>query len=643
MQNYITIGVAGHVDHGKTSLVRLLNEKEPESFKPGSFKIEKKRELSDRVSIVPWDYSDNPAITFIDIPGHMNFFTNTVRGLSAVDMAVLIVAADDGVMPQTVEHLNILNFFKVKKGFIVITKTDLADDETLEFAELEIAELTKGTFFEKKPVLQFSSVTLSGLGEIRRAIIKEAENIEFKNPDQLFRLHVDQVWSISGFGTVVSGTACSGSISTSDPLYILPQEKKTGARFIEVHHNKVQRGFAGQRIGLNLKNVSFKEVKRGMVLAQKGAYTSSSMLNAEIELLETSSQPLKDRQQVKVYTGTSKANATVVLMEGKDILPGKKAFVQLRMKKKTAVLLKDTFVISLMNKQKIIGGGIILEITKEKFRKVKEKKVLPFLKAILSGNLKKIIDHYIEKNSGGLICSRQISKKTGFSSSQVEAELMSRVNVGELLDFENYRFVEKKKYKDIKKQVYEIIKDYISKNPLESSVSVTKIKNRLLPFSEEIIIQKIFKELVQEGKIDKKSKGFDIPGMAGTLSEEQQKLTDMVIAFARDSNFVQFSSGKFCKYQKMSSGKDEVQKILNYLHEQDKLIMLNNGRYITNMAMDRIKKRVKSFITTNKSLSVLDCKEVLGYGRSRGVPVFEYLDYIGFTTRMEDKRILKHK
>ena len=364
MQKYITIGVAGHVDHGKTSLVRLLNEKEPESFE-----IEKKRDLSDRASIVPWDYSDNPVITFIDVPGHVNFFINTVRGLAYVDMAVLVVAADDGVMPQTVEHLNILNFFRVKKGFIVITKTDLADDETLEFAELEITELTKGTFFEKKPVLQFSAANLSGLDEIRKAIIEEAKKVEFKNPDQPFRLHVDQVWSISGFGTVVSGTACSGSISNGEPLYILPHVKKTSARFIEVHHNKVQRAFAGQRVGLNLKHISFKEIKRGMVLAQKGIHASCSMVNAELKLLETSSQPLKNRQQVKVYAGTSKAKATVVLMEGKDILPGEKAFVQLRMKKKTAVLLKDTFVISLMNKQKIIGGGIILEITKKNSEK----------------------------------------------------------------------------------------------------------------------------------------------------------------------------------------------------------------------------------------------------------------------------------
>ncbi|OPX37401.1 MAG: selenocysteine-specific translation elongation factor [Desulfobacteraceae bacterium 4484_190.1] len=636
MQKYITIGVAGHVDHGKTSLVRLLNKRKPEKFE-----LKKKRSLSDKAVIVPWYYSDNPAITFIDVPGHMNFFINTVRGLSAADMAILVVAADDGVMPQTIEHLNVLNFFKVKKGFIILTKTDLVDDEALEFAELEIEELTKGTFFEKKPVLRFSAANLSGLDEIRRAIIKEADNVESKKPDQPFRLHVDQVWSISGFGTVVSGTACSGSISAGEPLYIMPQKKEIEARFVEVHRNKVQRAFAGQRIGLNLKNVSFKEVRRGMVLAQKGACVSGSMLNAELKLLETSPQPLKNRQKVKVYAGTSKVNASVVLMKSEEILPGEKALVQLRMEKKMAVLPKDAFVISLMNIQKVTGGGIILEITKEKFRKAKEKKVLPFLEAILSGDQKKIIDCYIKKDSQFLICSEQISEKTGFSCKEIEANLRLKANAGELLDFKNHQFMEKKKYQDIKKEVHETIKNYISENPLEGGVSVTEIKNRLLPFSEESVIQKIFKELAQEGKIIKKSKGFDIPIQTGTLPKGQQELTDMVIAFARDSDFMHFSAGKFCKYQKMNSKKKEVQKILNYLHEHKHLVRLNNGRYITNMAMDRIKERVKNFIMTNGSLSILDCKEVLGYGRSRGVPVFEYLDHIGFTTRMENKRILK--
>jgi selenocysteine-specific elongation factor len=424
----------------------------------------------------------------------------------------------------------------------------------------------------------------------------------------------------------------------------MPQKKKTEARFIEVHHNKVQRAFAGQRIGLNLKNVSFKEIKRGMVLAQKGVSSmSGSTLNARLKLLKTSLQPLKNRQKVKVYSGTSKVNASVILMEGKEIAPGEEAFAQLRMEKKMAVLPKDVFVIIPMNIKRVIGGGIILEITKEKFRKAKEKKILPFLEAILSGNPKKIIDCYIKKDFQFLICSEQISKKTGFSCKEIEANLRLKADAGELLDLGNHRFMEKKKYREIKKQVYKIIKDYISANPLEVYASVTEIKNRLLPFSDEPVIQKIFKELAQEGKIIKQSKGFDIPVQRKALPKNQQELTDMVIAFALDSEFMHFSAGKFCKYKKMNSRKKEVVKILDYLHEHKHLVRLNNGRYTTNTAMDRIKEKVKNFIITNGSLSVLDCKEVLGYGRSRGVPVFEYLDYIGFTIRTEDARILRHK
>ena len=641
MQKHITIGVAGHVDHGKTSLIHLLNKKDHKNLTYRKVKTGKKRIYSDKVLVTPWSYSDNPAITFIDVPGHIRFSTNTICGLSFVDMAVLVIAANDGIMPQTIEHLNILNFFKVKKGFIVITKTDLADDEILEIVELEIEEIVRGTFLEKKPVLQFSAINQNGFDEICRTIIKEAKNIDFKNSDQFFRLYIDHVWSISGFGTVVSGTACSGSINSDDTLYLLPLQKKTRARFIEVHHNKVQRVFAGQRVGLNLKNVSFKEVKRGMVLSQKDTCISCLMFNAEIKLLETSETSLKNYQKIKVYTGTSKVNAVIILMEGKNILPGEKAFVQLRIKKETAILLKDTFVISLMNIQKIIGGGIILEITKEKFRKAKEKKIVPFLKAMLSENLKKIIEHYIEKNSNILICSMQISQKTGFTINKVESILMSKVNTGEMLVFKKDWFIEKKRYQDIKKRVYEIIKNYFLENPLEISMCITKIKNRLLPFSENLIIQKVIKELIQKGKIDKKSKGFGISNSAGVLSEKQQNLTSMLIDFAHGSDLMHFSAGKFCKYQKMSSKKDEVQKSLDYLHNHNKLIKLNNERYITNIALEKIKKKVENFIVTNGSLSISDCKEVLGYGRSRGVPVFEYLDHIGFTNRMGNKRILK--
>ncbi|MBU0768938.1 MAG: selenocysteine-specific translation elongation factor, partial [Proteobacteria bacterium] len=294
MKKHITIGIAGHVDHGKTAMVRCLT-----GFDTDRLQEEKRRGLSIESGVAPLELPSGELVSLVDIPGHSDFLKNAIRGLSCVDMAILIVAADDGVMLQTQEHLAILNFLKVKSGFIVLTKVDLVDDETLELAELEIVDMVKNTFLEGKPVLPFSAVDRRGLEDVRRNIGMEVEGAADKNDAAPFRLWVDQVRSFSGFGTVATGTIRSGIIKKDEIICLLPSEKKTRVRFIEVHHKKVPEAFAGERAGINLHKIPLKAVKRGMVLAGQETVRPSYLLNVELKVLKNSLKPIRNRQRVK--------------------------------------------------------------------------------------------------------------------------------------------------------------------------------------------------------------------------------------------------------------------------------------------------------------------------------------------------------
>ncbi|MBF0497767.1 MAG: selenocysteine-specific translation elongation factor [Deltaproteobacteria bacterium] len=326
MARSITVGIAGHVDHGKTSLVRCLTGVDTDRKQE-----EKARGLSIESGIAPLELRSGKRIALVDVPGHTDFLKNTIRGLSNVDMAILVVAADDGVMPQTREHLEILKFFKVPTGFVALSKADLVDQETLDFATLEIEDVVKNTFLEGKPIISFSSADLRGIDQIRATIDQETAGIDDKDPSSPFRLWIDQVRSITGIGTVISGTILSGMIKEGDELCLLPSGKKTRARSLESHHQKISQAGSGERVGISLNKVSLEDVERGMVLARPDTFIPTQLINAHLRVSQYASKPIKNRQKIRFYLGTSATVATAVLMEESQILPGHGGLVQFRL------------------------------------------------------------------------------------------------------------------------------------------------------------------------------------------------------------------------------------------------------------------------------------------------------------------------
>ncbi|RLB29026.1 MAG: selenocysteine-specific translation elongation factor [Deltaproteobacteria bacterium] len=635
MKKFVTVGISGHVDHGKTALVRCLTGIDTDRLQE-----EKRRGLSIESGIAPLELSSGTEIALVDVPGHTDFLKNTIRGLSGVDAAILVVAADDGVMPQTLEHIQILNFLGAKGGFIVLTKSDLVDDETLDLADLEIRETVEGTFLEEKPIIPFSAIDQRGLHEIRIEIKKVAEKISQKDLDSPFRLWIDQIRSFAGFGTVASGTILSGIIREHDLLLLLPPGIQTRARSLETHHENVSEACAGQRVGINLHKVSLKDVRRGMVLVKPGTLDQTYLLNVDLEILKSAKKPIKNRQRVKLYLGTSITNSLVVLMEKDQLQPGERGLAQLRLMKPVASLPKDHFVISLMSIPSVIGGGRVLEIPKEKYRQTRATAIIPYLSALQEGNLKAVVDHFFTRILNRPLTADEIARNSGFSPLELEEELKARVKSGELIHLQGKRFFAKNHYRTLKRQLLEVVEKILTKDPLKMTATAEEVREELAASLDDALFQRMLAELCNKGKLIKINGSFRIRDLSVRLSNEREKLITMLLDYAQESGFVPFSADTFWKAHKRKYNKNEIQRLLDYLHGQKRLIRLNNRRFLSPQAMEKIKGRVRRVIGKNGRLTIGDCKEVLGYGRTVGVPVFEYLDSIGFTVRQGDERVL---
>ncbi len=638
MEKHISIGVAGHVDHGKTALVRSLTGIDTDRMKE-----EKNRGLSIELGIARLVLPSGREVALVDVPGHTDFLKNTVRGLSAVDMAILVVAADDGVMPQTREHLKILEFLNAKTGIAVLSKSDLADSETLELAGLEIEELAKGSFLEGKPVLSFSAADESGKSEILKALDEQAADAPGKEEDAPFRLRIDQVRNFPGIGTVVSGTVLSGVLHKDDPLDLLPSGLKTRVRSLEVHGTKTDTVYAGQRVGINLHRIALDQIRRGMMLSAPEKTAAANLLNVRFSMpehLNPACGILKNRQKIRLFLGSCLTTATAVLMEKEELHGREKSLVQFRCDSPLACIPGEHFAAALMNVPVIIGGGTVLEIPECKFRPSKAGKILPWLRAVEKKDIGAILDVLPENISPD---PDELSRRTGLCRKDFDQEIQSRIRKGKMIQINGCGIFRKEFYEKLQTGIPVLIRDSLKAEPLKKSMNAAEIMVKTGSDSNHAaLIRHILEQLSKKNLLVSDSGGYRIPDMVFALSGSHQKIAGQLMDFAKSVGITPFTShAAWQECQNQCSSKNEVEKLLDYLVRRQQLACLNNRRFLSPQGLEEIKQRVRTAIAQKGSIRLSDCTEVLGYGRMGAVPVLEYLDEIGFTFRRGDERVLK--
>ena len=636
MMRHFTIGVAGHVDHGKTSLVRRLTGIDTD-FKPE----EKQRGMSIEAGVAPLCLPSGRQVGVVDVPGHTDFLKNTVRGLSGIDAVVLTIAADDGVMPQTREHLEVLRFFRIAAGCTVLSKTDLVDEETVDLAEMEAEELVRGTFLEDGPFFRFSATRPKDIRPILAGIDAVIDTLPAESSDRPFRLWIDQVKSIPGYGTVVSGTVASGLVRCGDTLTLMPSGTKTRARSLESHGRPIATGAAGQRIGVNLHGIGLDQIRRGMSLAAPGAVPVSYLLNAEIQIPEPIHMGIRNRQRVKIYLGTSITVAAVVLMEKDRLEPGETGLAQLRLMKPAGALPGDSFVMSFLNLNTVIGGGRVLEVPFVKYRPAKSEIIIPPLQALRNNDVRAYTETVFAQNRSRLITAGDLAEKTGLPEQRFEREIRAKIQNGKWMCFEGRGAITQTGMAQIENAVRKTVSAAFQKDPLKKSAALSEIA-RGMPFRvQEDLLALAADSLCLEGRLVRFEGGFRPPAVETSMDARQESIMHHLLEYARTSGVKPFNAHGVWQEVPDPCTKTEIIQMLNFLSTHKRLVRLPDQRFVSLDGISEIKALVARTVSEKGFVTVRDSRELFGFGRMIGSHLLDYLDRIGFTERKDDRHYLK--
>lgn len=425
---HIIIGTAGHIDHGKTTLIKALTGRNTDRWEE-----EQRRGITIDLGFTWFDLPGGDRAGIIDVPGHEKFINNMVAGVVGMDLVLLVVAADEGIMPQTREHMDILNLLGIEKSIIVLNKCDLVEEDWLELVEEEIKEELAGTFLEKAPVVRVSAATGEGLPHLVEVIQRMSEEeVEEKDTSTIPRLPIDRAFSLSGFGTIITGTLLSGTITKEDTLEMYPIGKTSKIRSIQVHGEDVDKCYAGQRVAINLSNIKKREIRRGCVLAPPDSMKNTDLLDVKMRILDSSMRVLTNHTRLHLFTGTSEILCRAVLLDKEEIGPGESGYVQLRLEEELAVKKGDKFVVRFYSPMETIGGGVILEPNPSVHRRFQQQ-VIEDLERKESGSTADVVEMHVRSHGETMITLSELAKLTALAPEEIARDVRSLRRRGQFL------------------------------------------------------------------------------------------------------------------------------------------------------------------------------------------------------------------
>ncbi|MCS7200135.1 MAG: selenocysteine-specific translation elongation factor [Caldimicrobium sp.] len=634
----VIVGTAGHIDHGKTSLVKALTGVDTDRLKE-----EKERGITIDIGFANLILPSGIHVSIVDVPGHERFIRNMVAGASGIDLVLLVIAADEGIMPQTKEHLEICELLGIKEGLIVLTKIDLVDKEWLEFIQEEVKNFLKGSFLEGAPIIPFSAITLQGKEELIKILDYKAQQVALRDIDQPFRLPIDGVFTIKGFGLVVRGTSLSGKVTLNQELMVYPHKKLVKVRNIHVHGTPLTIAQAGMRVALNITGIDKEEIFRGNVIADKGCLEPSLWLDVFIKVLKDTEPPLKNMETLLLYIGTSEVSGKVILFSRDTLSAGEEDVAQLFLSKPVCVWRGDHFILRRGGTNKTVAGGFILNplSIKRKRSQPLEKKDL---RELLTSDPKKLLRHYIQKRDLFGISLKELEIHTSIFGEKLKNLLEElREEILPLRTGDEIHYFSNKALIRLKDDIMEKLRKFHESNPFSPGLTKEFLKSRLSPELNIILFEKALYDLVEEGKILKEKE----------LYIHSQYKKDFSASFQK---FKKELEEKFLKegitprdYEEilMESGKDykAVLEVLKTLLREGILIKLTDKLIFHRSVLKEVEEKVREYFKDNKELSINDFRKLIGEGVSRKyiIPILEYLDKEKVTLRVGDKRVLRRR
>ena len=626
----IIVGTAGHIDHGKTALVKALTGIDADRLEE-----EKRRGITIDLGFahmtLPAPNGEMLRLGFVDVPGHERFVRNMLAGVGGIDLVLLVIAADEAIKPQTREHFDILQLLGVQRGITVLTKSDAVDGETLDVVRLEVEEFLHGTFLDasKSPVLAVSSLTGAGLEELKRAMVMAAAEVQPRDTRAIARLPIDRVFTMKGFGTVVTGTLVAGTIRRENELEVFPTGRRVRVRGAQVHGDFADSATAGQRTALNVVGASTEELSRGMTLVPPATFEKTRRADVLLRLLASATRPLKSRARVHLHCYTMETVAEVVLYGTRQVAPGEKAFARLKLTEPALLLPGDRFILRQFSPVVTIGGGVVLDAAPIARRPEHDE----FLKTSAESNATAILAARVARRNHNGISISQLTAETGWTRNFIEAQLTEAgkagrvVRAGELL-------LHFPALETLKVDIVTTVEDFQKKNPLVSGIQKQELRERARASAE--VFEVTLEMLVREKKIEIVGDVVRLPGhgvvMKDEESESKKKIED---AFA--------SAGlKVPALHEVIAGlkidKVRAQKIVTLLLRDKVLVKVSDELVFHRSALQELRRQLVAYKAKSATIDVGKFKELTGVSRKYAIPLLEYLDRERVTRRVGDAR-----
>lgn len=632
---HIIIGTAGHIDHGKTTLIRALTGRNTDRLKE-----EQKRGISIELGFTYFDLPRGQRAGIIDVPGHEKFVKNMLAGVIGIDIVILVVAADEGIMPQTIEHLAILDLLGIEKGFIVMTKTDLVENEWMELVEEEIKDEIKGTFLEGSPIIRVSSTKNRGLNEAIELLDEYSQDIGEKEINEMPRLPVDRSFLIPGFGTVVTGTLLSGSLKIGDEVQVYPGDKVGRIRTIQVHDQDTNIAYAGQRVATNIAGLKKEEVDRGSVIAPLDSMKETMMLDVKVKLLKSIDRPIENRTRIRLYIGTKEVLCRIVLLDREELQPGEEAFAQLRLEEKVAVKVRDKFIIRFYSPMFTIGGGQILDSNPTKKRRF-DKDVLEQLRIKAEGSSKEILERIIEDASREFPSLRDIASHSSLTEENLRKEIGLLDKEGKVVSLaltNDIYYIHTNHYLFLKESIIKELANYHKKYPLRDGISKEEIRSKFLNKAKGRVGEILIDKFIEEGHLVQELETIKLKNHHISYNEEQEKIKENILRVLEENSFSP------PKKQDLNQGTDvskvDFNEVFNSLINRGEILRLSEEVFLREKEYKEALNILIAHIEKNGSISLGEYRDLLDTNRKISIALLEYFDQQKITKRDNDKRIL---
>ncbi len=630
---YIILGTAGHIDHGKSSLVKALTGTDPDRLKE-----EKERGITLDLGFASLDLPGGNRLGIVDVPGHEGLIKNMLAGVGGIDIVMLVIAADEGIMPQTREHLAICDLLHVKKGLVALTKTDMVEKDWLGLVQDEIRDFVKGTFLEKSPIIPVSSKTGENLQQLVQELTKLAAEVSPKSSSGILRLPIDRVFTMKGFGTVITGTLLSGTISVEQEVEILPKGITTKVRGVQSHNQAVQRSVAGQRTAVNLQAVEKDQLSRGDTIVSAGFFTPTKTLDAKLELLKQAPRGLKTGSRIRFYNTTQEAIGRITLLGTNELAPGQEAFVQIRLEQPVIIQHGDRYILRFYSPMETLGGGMVLDPRPTRHRQATMQESLKNLVMLEKGTAEERLEIFISGKGLTGMEEADIVGAVAAEKQEIATALAALVQKKTVLRVDHL-YIHTTHVAMLEKKVLDLIRRYHKDNPLKHGLDKEELKGVLKMRLTTKVLNMAIDGLIKKKQIETEGSKLKLPGFKAARSAVQDEVKNKIVEAIKKGGTQPPVREELPALFDISE--KDARDLLKLLADEGRTVRINDSLHLDKDIVEKIRSALKKYLEEKKEITMAEFRDLAKTSRKFAVPLMEYFDSQKLTQRVGDKRVLR--